>query len=367
MLSKSGVSMANTEYYLSSIEQLLIVIQKLCLARTLEEITKIVLAAVRDLTNSDGATFVLLDNDFSYYVDENAIAPLWKGQRFPVNVDISGWVMLNTKPSIIEDIYNDERTNSDIYKNTFVNSMMMIPICSNKPIGAIGTYWLQKHQGTTEELHLLKLLADHAATAMENVNTYSQLERQLQSRTNALKAAETRLEKEIQKSKAMEAEIRRLSLTDELTGLKNRRGFFLLAEQQLRLALRSHIHTSLMFLEINQLAEIKKNFGDEIADDSIIAFARLLKRSFRSSDTLGRINEDEFVVLIQGNELTSDIIENRLKTNIIQFNQSGYLPFTITLNIGIQSYDFNPNTSLENMITLAHINSYKRQEIGKSQ
>jgi diguanylate cyclase (GGDEF)-like protein len=364
MLFISSESMTNTEYYLSSIEQLLIVVQKLCLARTLEEITKIVLAAVRDLTNSDGATFVLLDNDFSYYVDENAIAPFWKGQRFPVNIDISGGVLLNTKPSIIEDIYNDERINRDVYKNTFVKSMIMIPVCTTKPIGAIGTYWLQKHQGTTEELNVLQLLANHGATAIENIHIYSQLERQLQSRTNALKIAETRLQEEIQKSKAMEAEIRRLSLTDELTGLHNRRGFFLLAEQQLRLAMRSQIHTSLMFFEINKLAEIKENFGDEIADDSIIAIARLLKRSFRSSDTLGRINEDEFVVLIQGNDLTSDIIDNRIKANVIQFNQSRYLPFTVTLNIGIQLYDFKPNTSLENLITLAHIDSYKRQIIG---
>ncbi|WP_353931975.1 diguanylate cyclase [Okeanomitos corallinicola TIOX110] len=354
--------MVTTEYYLRSIERLLIVSQNLCLAHSLEEITKIVLLAVRELTHSDGATFAILDNGFSYYVDENAITPVLKGQRFPVNLDISGWVMMNRKTRIIENILNEQQVYIHVYKHNFIESMTVVPICSEKPVGAIGAYWSNHHQGTTEELEILELLAKSTAVAVENLQVYSQLKRELSDHTIALEKANTLLQKEIQKSKAMEAEVRRLSLTDELTGLNNRRGFFLLAEQQLRLSKRSKIHTGVMFFELHRLADIKEQFGIGLAEDAVIELSRLLKRSFRNSDTLGRISEDEFVVLIQGYSLTVDVIEERVKTNVSEFNQAHHLPFSLIVNIGVKDYNYSSTISLENMITLAHANVYERQD-----
>lgn len=354
--------MVTTQYYLRSIERLLIVSQNLCLAHSLEEITKIVLLAVRELTHSDGATFAVLDNGFSYYVDENAINPLWKGQRFPINIDISGWVMMNGQSCSTEDIVNEELVHIDVYKNNLIKSMTVVPICSEKPVGAIGTYWFNRHQATMEELEILELLAKSTAVAFENLQIYSQLKRELSDHKIALEKANTLLQTEIQKGKAMEAEVRRLSLTDELTGLNNRRGFFLLAEQQLRLSKRSQIHTGVMFFELHGLADIKEKFGIGLAEDAVIGISRLLKRSFRSSDTLGRISEDEFVVLIQGYSLTVDVIEERVKTNVSEFNQAHHLPFALIVNIGVKDYNYSPTISLENMITLAHANIYERQD-----
>jgi diguanylate cyclase (GGDEF)-like protein len=150
---------------------------------------------------------------------------------------------------------------------------------------------------------------------MENTEIYSQLDRQLRDRTNALEAANTLLQKEIQERKAIEAEIRPLSLTDELTGLHNRGGFYLLAEQQLSLGKRSQIYTSLMFIELNEFEQINQTWGNELSQDAIVAIAKLLKRCFCSSDTLGRIGEYQFAVLIQGQDLSCEVIQNRVKTN----------------------------------------------------
>ena len=66
-------------------------IQKLSLARDIDTVTSVVRTAARELTGADGATFVLKDEDKCYYADEDAIAPLWKGQRFPLSACISGW------------------------------------------------------------------------------------------------------------------------------------------------------------------------------------------------------------------------------------------------------------------------------------
>jgi two-component system CheB/CheR fusion protein len=157
------------------IDRLVSVIQSLSAARDLNTIMKIVRSAAREMAQSDGATFVLKDNGFCFYADEDAISPLWKGQRFPLTSCISGWAMLNKKAVIIEDIYRDPRIPIEAYRPTFVKSLAMIPIRRDDPIGAIGIYWAEFHKCTNEELETIQALADTVSVAMENVNLYNSL------------------------------------------------------------------------------------------------------------------------------------------------------------------------------------------------
>src|ERR1041385_5427766 len=73
-----------SEPYVRGMERLVSVVQELSLARDLDRIMAIVRRAARELTGADGATFVLRDGDLCHYADEDAIAPLWKGRRFPM-------------------------------------------------------------------------------------------------------------------------------------------------------------------------------------------------------------------------------------------------------------------------------------------
>ncbi len=77
-----NVSSTHSVWYVSAMERLVDVMQELSQARDLTSITNIVRVAARELTGADGATFVLRDGDQCYYVDENAISPLWKGSAF---------------------------------------------------------------------------------------------------------------------------------------------------------------------------------------------------------------------------------------------------------------------------------------------
>ncbi|PYJ07389.1 MAG: histidine kinase [Verrucomicrobia bacterium] len=169
-------------------------VQELSLARDLDTIMAIVRCAARELTGADGATFVLRDGEFCYYADENAIAPLWKGQRFPLQICISGWAMLNRQPAVIEDIYADPRVPTDAYRPTFVKSLAMVPIRTEDPIGAIGNYWARQRMPTSAEVELLQALANTTAVAMENVQVYGQLEQRVKDRTAELEAANRELE-----------------------------------------------------------------------------------------------------------------------------------------------------------------------------
>lgn len=164
-------------------------IQRLSLAQTVGEVQEIVRTTARRLCGADGATFVLRDGDRCYYADEDAISPLWKGQRFPLDSCISGWAMRERRPAVIEDIYADDRIPHDAYRPTFVRSLVMVPIRRAQPIGAIGNYWQSPHHATDAEVELLQALADATAVAMTNVALWSDMEARVAERTAGLQEA----------------------------------------------------------------------------------------------------------------------------------------------------------------------------------
>lgn len=177
-----------------SIERLVVAIQELSLARDLDAVMHIVRTVARELTGADGATFVLREGDFCFYADEDAISPLWKGSRFPIQTCISGWAMINRKAAVIEDIYADERIPADAYRPTFVKSLAMVPIRTIDPIGAIGNYWADRRLPTEEEVTWLQSLADITAVTLENVQVYAELEQRVKDRTAQLLTANKELE-----------------------------------------------------------------------------------------------------------------------------------------------------------------------------
>lgn len=225
-VTKSGPQTPSA-WYCNAMEQLVEVVQHLSMARDLETVMDITRKAARRLTGADGATFVLRDGDKCFYAEEDAISPLWKGQRFPMKICISGWVMLNREPAVIRDIYADPRIPADAYRPTFVKSLVMVPIRTIDPIGAIGNYWATQHNPTPEQVKVLQALADTTAVALENVQVYSELDQRVSERTSELSAILDNVQVSIlfvsdghvERANPKTAEIFGIKSTDELLGL----------------------------------------------------------------------------------------------------------------------------------------------------
>lgn len=294
--------------YVQGLEHLVHAVQELSLARDIDAIADIVRRTARQLTGADGATFVLRDGDKCYYKDEDAIEPLWKGQRFPLAACISGWAMLNRQATVIEDIYQDARIPHDAYRPTFVRSLVMVPIRTLQPIGAIGNYWAKTYRASDEEVHLLSALADSASVAMENVQVYQELEQRVEQRTSELAATNQRLQEEILERQRAEDAVRRLSEADELTGLLNRRGFFALARHQLVGAHRRGVESTLLFIDLDGLKHCNDSEGHAAGDAMLETAADVLRAVFRSSDIIARLGGDEFVVLAEDHGRTEMLL-----------------------------------------------------------
>ncbi len=142
--------------------------ERLEVAASLEQIIAVVRSTARSVTSADGVTFVLRDGDKCHYVEEDAIGPLWKGQRFPMTSCISGWCMLNGRTAPIPDIYADIRIPHDAYRPTFVKSLVMTPVGAAAPVAAIGAYWRDKRLFEAREIAAIETLAAAVADAMRN-------------------------------------------------------------------------------------------------------------------------------------------------------------------------------------------------------
>lgn len=307
------------DQYLRGVECLINAVQQLSLARDLPTVQRIVRSTARELTGADGATFVLRDGDKCYYADEDAIAPLWKGNRFPMDICISGWVMLNRQSTVIPDIYKDSRIPIAAYRPTFVKSLAMVPIRTIAPIGAIGNYWARPHRPSEREVSLLQALADSTAVAMENVNVYSELEQRVKDRTAQLEQANE--------------EIRRISLTDELTGLNNRRGFYFLAEQFLKKARRDLRPVIALLIDVDGLKPVNDQHGHETGDALISDIARAIRGCFRDADVIGRLGGDEFGVIACEPETSIGAIRARLEQKLAEHSSSDR-PYRLAASVG---------------------------------
>ncbi|MCT7952170.1 diguanylate cyclase [Ancylothrix sp. C2] len=162
-----------------------------------------------------------------------------------------------------------------------------------------------------------------------------------------------RLEQEIQERLRAEEEVRQLSLTDELTKLYNRRGFFLLAEQQLKIARRTQTSACLLFADLDGLKNINDTLGHEMGDRLIVDAAQILKQTFRDADIVARLGGDEFAIFMPGCLAEADDFYVRLQDNIDRFNQQPDRCYLLSISIGLQWGDMNSECSLEQLIAQA--------------
>lgn len=154
-------------------------IEKLASAGGIDEVVATLRTMTRRLIGADGIAVILREDEQCWYVEEDAMGPLWKGQKFPLTSCISGWAMLHKETVIIEDVREDERIPQELYRDTFVRSLLMVPVRSNDPIGAIGAYWSDRYRASSWQVETLERLARATATAMENVRLIAALSKAL--------------------------------------------------------------------------------------------------------------------------------------------------------------------------------------------
>jgi diguanylate cyclase (GGDEF)-like protein len=165
----------------------------------------------------------------------------------------------------------------------------------------------------------------------------------------------------------MEQEIHRLSLRDELTGLHNLRGFRLLAEQALRLAVRSQMPFSVLFVDLDGLKEINDSLGHGIGSAFLVETAGLLNATFRETDVVARIGGDEFAVAGQFSRTGIAVAGHRLQDQASRTAVEASAGRPLSLSLGAATKDETQPASLQDLLDEADLAMYEDKRRKKMQ
>jgi diguanylate cyclase (GGDEF)-like protein len=175
-----------------------------------------------------------------------------------------------------------------------------------------------------------------------------------------LKANEEKLIKQFE-------EMESLSIRDSLTGLYNRRGFFLLGEQQMKQAQRLSGNLYLLYIDLNDFKSINDRFGHETGDQALVKTAAFLNGNTRKSDIIARLGGDEFVILmLNAVESSQQAVIERIIANLKEFNVKERLDYQIKMSIGVSNYDADMHRSLDDLLSAADTTMYGKKKIIKA-
>ena len=163
------------------------------------------------------------------------------------------------------------------------------------------------------------------------------------------------------KINALEAELREMSLSDELTGFHNRRGFYLLGEQALRDARRDARPLTVLFFDADGLKEVNDNLGHDVGSELLRDIATLLRETFRGSDVLGRVGGDEFAVITPGHRAESTSALRRLDDAVEAANRAGNKPYRISFSAGGVTTEPQSDQSLADLLDRADAAMYEKK------
>jgi diguanylate cyclase (GGDEF)-like protein/PAS domain S-box-containing protein len=145
---------------------------------------------------------------------------------------------------------------------------------------------------------------------------------------------------------AANEQLHQLAILDELTGLYNRRGFLLLAEEQLLLAKRNRQNLIVFYGDLDRLKQINDEQGHAAGDQAIVTAAQILSTTFRASDIKARLGGDEFIILaIQCSQPDTSSLLTRLHENLAEQK--------LTMSVGVTLFDFREDIALSDLISRA--------------
>ncbi len=163
-------------------------------------------------------------------------------------------------------------------------------------------------------------------------------------------------------------EVQQLALTDPLTGIHNRRGFSILASQQIKQSTRYETPLVVMMIDLDHFKLVNDQYGHQAGDQVLVEAARRMQAALRESDILGRYGGEEFIALLpdtdreQGKQIGKRLLQS-MRDHPIE-TAEGQIP--ITISIGMSAVE-KGDESLQAIIEKSDSALYRAKEKGRDQ
>lgn len=206
----------------------------------------------------------------------------------------------------------------------------------------------------------LSYILQLTAAALGKIEAHSSLERRVCDQREELANTSVAHAAELARRDEAAEEMRMLSVTDVLTGLYNRRGFFLQAEHVYKLARRKRTQSAVIFADVDGLKRVNDELGHEVGDRLLQDAARVFRESFRHADVVARFGGDEFVAYTLDDEQPG-VILRRIQANLCAFNLMQERPYTVSISAGIVQCDSRSGHTLSHYVLLADEQMYAQK------
>jgi diguanylate cyclase (GGDEF)-like protein/PAS domain S-box-containing protein len=230
------------------------------------------------------------------------------GARLPVGgQSIVGWVTGTGQPHVSQDIASDP-----LYlphsRLPDTRAEAVIPlVVGDAVIGALDVESAQPNVFGPNAIPILTIMADQVAIAIENSRLY--------------------------------AKVQQLAITDGLTGLYNRRGFFELGRHEFERARRFGRPLAAVMLDLDYLKEVNDTYGHAVGDQVLAGVGVLCRGELREVDLLGRYGGDEFVALLPECDVAgAKGVAERLRQSIAQTpvkTERGAVTMSVSLGVAV--------------------------------
>jgi diguanylate cyclase (GGDEF)-like protein len=187
------------------------------------------------------------------------------------------------------------------------------------------------------------------------------IEGRIAARTEEITTSARMHAKELHRRDRVEEELHRISVTDVMTGMLNRRGFFLNAERSFKVVQRQGVPSALIYADLDELKTVNDELGHDVGDRLIQDAGRILQASFRDSDVVARLGGDEFAAFTL-DAAQPEAILVRIQSNIESFRQRSSLPYEISLCIGIVQCNPSSDQTLSDYLSLADKQMYEQKK-----
>jgi diguanylate cyclase (GGDEF)-like protein len=160
---------------------------------------------------------------------------------------------------------------------------------------------------------------------------------------------------------------RRASLTDPLTGVANRRGFFETGERLLKRARFARQPTALIMFDLDRFKSINDRYGHHTGDEVLTAFCRLATSQLRPNDLFGRIGGEEFAGLLPDTEHHDAVwLAERVRSAVESSSHAfGQHAFDLTVSVGVAMSD-EERSDLSALMDSADEALYRAKKLGRN-
>jgi len=353
----------STNLNAAGLRRLLALARDLMQAPDLRSTLSLVGPAIHELLATDGAVLLLTLGGVEYGTEFDS-----RGLMKPVSETTTLYrsarrAMDDHTPILLPDIATDPDLQAGDLGATEAGSILAIPFPPIKPVCALAAFWRRAmpHQLLAKQISILRAISELMGAAIGNIDFKQDIESQLLDRTNEIAKTKREHATELKRRDRLEEEIHRLSVTDVMTGLLNRRGFFLHAEQSFKVARRQGLPSALIYVDIDGLKCVNDRFGHDMGDELIQNGSQILRESFRGSDVVARLGGDEFAAFTL-DTAQPDVIQARIQENIKKLSETAALPYPISFSIGIVKCDPASDLSLSDYLSLADKQMYAQKQ-----